>query len=226
MLASELVHRVAEATRIKDFHSDSMDADYFKRIFQIVKDVLRSLNQQADVTFGFDIRDVQVNGNTLTFKPYTTAEQAIIDGGGSVDITDRIVDILPTACPVIHFDNCKLGMVDATEISAYLNDFMAFCWLPSTASDVIRFGGTVSNTLTLTIKKPIAIPVEPTDEVDVPDRCYEFVISSISQRVAATLGFMDRAKAMAEVASAERLAVVKNNSPKPMRMYPQISRFD
>ena len=226
MLASELVHRVAEAIGLKSFHSDTMDADYFRRVFIVAQDVIRTLNQQPDVNFGNDLRDFSVSGKAITFKPYTVAEQSIIDGGGTVDITDRIVDVRPTSCPVIHLDGCKLGMVDASELAAYAGDRTAFAWLPFAGYDVIRFGDSMNATVSLTIKLPITIPTLPTDVIGAPERYHEFIISTIAQRVATILGKVDRASSMASVASAERHAVAKNNATKPMRVYPQISRFD
>ena len=227
MIASELVHKVSEAIGIKPMHSDSMNPDYFRRVFAIMVDSIRSINQQEDIVFGYDLRTMFVAGDKLTFKPYTAAEQAIIDGGGSVDITDRIVDIRPCSAPTIVINSQRQVLALPSDIKAYGTMACTYAWVPGYDKDEVIFPSALSKNIDLTIRKPIAVPSTPLSVIEVPDRFFSFLVATISYNAATAFGLADRAKMQQEIAANERRAVGTNNAKaRPQILVPVVSRFD
>ena len=206
-----IVHRASEAIGLKDFNSESMEADDFRKIFLTLQDVIRSMNSDPNLTFGLTSQKKVVSGDSLVFKPYTEAEQTIIAGGGAIDITDRIVDFRPTVAPVVYINGQRLQMVDVIDIPEYCEKWTC-AWNPSWDQDALLFGDKVGDEVTIQARTPIEIPSTPTAYVKVPERYFEYMILSLAVSAGAKLGLIESLTVLKGSLALETQRINKNNT--------------
>lgn len=222
---SYIIHRASEMVGLKDFDSDTMDGDSFRKVFLMCQDAIRNLNQQTDIVFGYTDVRVNVSGDKLTFKPYTTEEQAIIDGGGTVDITDRCVTIRPTICPTIYINNNKLCVVEMLDLPMY-KDRYTCSWNPDWDNDAIHFGDNVNGEVLCQIRKPIAIPSMPNESLAMPERFNDFIICTVAYNIASILSMVETLPIVKSNLDNARKAITRNNNyHKPVYMNSTMDRF-
>lgn len=222
---SYIIHRAAEMVGLKDFASDSMDGDDFRKVFLMTQDAIRNLNQQTDIVFAYTSVTKQVTGNALVFKPYTDVEQAIIDGGGTVDTTNRIVTIRPVVCPAVYRGSEKLSIVDALDLPKY-GDGYTCAWNPDWDQDSIMFGIDINTEITAHIRKPITVPVMPSDTMEMPERYNEYVICLIAYNIASTLAMVETLPIVkVNMDTARKLITRNNNYHRPIYLDTKMNRF-
>ncbi len=222
---SYIIHRAAEMVGLKDFASDAMDGDDFRKVFLMTQDAIRNLNQQTDVVFAYTTVSKTVNGTELVFKPYTEAEQAIIDGGGTVDITNRIVTIRPVVCPAIYRGNEQLSIVDMLDLPKYCDGFTC-AWNPDWDQDTIMFGKSINAEVTAHIRKPITVPTMPSDTLEMPERYNDYIICLIAYNIASTLAMVETLPIVkANLDTAKKLITRNNNYHRPMYVNTIMNRF-
>lgn len=208
---SYIVHRASEAVGLKDFNSESMEGDDFRKVFIALQDVVRSLNSNQSYLFGITTVSKVVSSDALTFMPYNAAERAIIAGGGTVDITDRIVDVRPTVCPMAYINEARVQVVDALDLPMFADRYTC-AWEPDHDRDVLRFGKALGgDTVTLRIRKPIPVPERPNDVAQVPERFIELLVLSLAVSIATKLGMVETLGALKESLLSEIGRVTKNN---------------
>lgn len=213
---SYIIHRASEMVGLKNFESDTMDDDNFRKVFYMVCDAIRGVNQQDSIAFSNVTIDKQVTGDTLIFQPYTEAEQSIIDGGGTVDITNRIVDIRPTIAPVLYRGSDKLTYVDYLDLPSYSDGY--FCsWNPDWDKDIVKFGNTINSIITCQIRKPVKIPTLPSQYIEIPERMNDYLICLVAYNIASVLGMTETLPIIkANLDSAKKLVTVNNRSTRPV----------
>lgn len=222
---SYIVNRASEALGLKDFNSESMEADDFRKVFLALQDAIRSMNADPSLTFGTQTISNFVSGSVLTFKPYTTAELAIIAGGGTVDITDRVVTVRPTVAPSVFISGSRLTTVDPIELPSY-SDRYTCAWNPDWDQDQVMFGASVADTVTFQFRKPIPIPSTPTEEVKVPDRYIELLVLTLAVSVAPKLGLTESVQMLNQLLQKESNRVTANNSySRPVKLEMDLNRF-
>lgn len=220
-----IVNRASEAIGLKDFNSESMDGDDFRKVFLCLQDAIRSINSDPILLFGVATETVNVSGSSLLFKPYTDAEQAVIDGGGSVDITDRIVSIRPTVPPYAFISGSRLDMVDPMDLPSY-PDKCVCAWNPDYDQDFLQFGAPVGGPVTLQIRKPVPVPSVPSETVKIPERYHEYLILHIAVAMATKLGLAESLAALKQSLAAELVRVAGNvGYSRPVVMHPCMDRF-
>ena len=222
---SYIIHRASEMVSLKDFASDTMDGDDFRKVFLMTQDAIRNLNQQTDVVFAYTSVVKQINGTELVFKPYTEDEQAIIDGGGTVDISNRIVTIRPVVCPAIYRGSEKLSIVEALDLPKYADGFTC-AWNPDWDQDTIMFGKSISTEITVHIRKPITVPTIPSDELELPERYYDYIICLIAYNIASSLAMVETIPIVkANLDTARKLITRNNNYHRPVYLDTLMNRF-
>lgn len=220
-----IVHRASEAVGLKDFNSESMEADDFRKVFLALQDSIRSLNSDPAILFGTVNKTVHVSGSSLSFKPYTPDELAIIAGGGTIDITDRVVDIRPTIAPMPFISGSRLSMVDPLELPQY-SDKYTCAWFPDWDEDKLEFGDVVGADVTLQIRKPVPVPVTPTEEVKIPERFHEYLVLSLAVNVGTKLGLTESLVILKQSLAAELVRVTaSNNYSRPIVLNSDMGRF-
>lgn len=223
---SYIVHRASEMCGLKEFYSDSMDGDDFRKVFLMAQDAIRTLNQQSDITFAYTIVNVQVTGTSLVFKPYTAEEQAIIDGGGTVDISNRVVSIRPVICPAVYINDTKLSMVEVIDLPKYRDKYTC-AWNPDWDQDTIMFGSSVNGEVSVNVRKPITVPVLPNDNLEVPERFNDFIICTLAYNLACVLTIMESIPIIrANLATARRAITGNNTYHRPQYLNTDMGRFN
>ena len=222
---SYIVLRSSEAVGLKDFNSESMQGDDFRKAFLALQDCIRSINCDPAIMFGVSSFPVRVSGSVLTFRPYTDEEKAIIDGGGSVDITDRVVDIRPTMPPSVYVGGSRISMVDPMDLPLHMSS--EYCaWFQDWDEDRIVFGANVGDVVTIQARKPVVVPKPPTEEVQVPERFYDYLILSLAVALAVKLGSLETLAALKESLAREIVRVTGNNNySRPILLDTSMSRF-
>lgn len=222
---SYIVNRASEALGLKDFNSESMEADDFRKVFLSLQDSIRSMNADPSLVFGTQNISKFVSGAILTFKPYTTAELAIIAGGGTIDITDRIVDVRPTVAPSVYISGSRLSTVDPVELPSY-SDKYTCAWNPDWDQDQVLFGAPVSDAVTFQFRKPIPVPTTPTEEVKVPERFHEYLVLNLAVSVAVKLGLTETIQTLNSLLQKETARVTANtNYSRPVKLTVNMNRF-
>lgn len=220
-----IVNRASEALGLKDFNSESMEADDFRKVFLSLQDSIRSMNADPSLTFGTQTISNFVSGSVLTFKPYTAAEQAIIDGGGTVDITDRIVTVRPTVAPSVFISGSRLTTIDPIELPSY-SDRYTCAWNPDWDQDQVLFGAPVSDTVTFQFREPIPIPSTSTEVVKVPERFHDYLVLSLAVGVAPRLGLTESVQMLNSLLQKETARVTANtNYSRPVKLTVDLDRF-
>lgn len=223
---SYIIHRAAEMVGLKDFNSDSMDGDDFRKVFLMTQDAIRNLNQQSDITFAYTQVNKFVTGSELVFKPYTEDEQAIIDGSGTVDITNRIVTIRPIICPSMYINDSKLNIVEAMDLPLYRDKYTC-AWNPDWDQDSVLFGNTVNGEVTVHIRKPIVVPAIPNEDIQVPERFHEFLICTVAYNIASVLAMIETLPIVKTNLDTARRLITKNNTyHRPIYINTSMDRFN
>lgn len=222
---SYIVNRASEAVGLKDFNSESMESDDFRKVFLALQDAIRSMNADPNLTFGTQNISNFVSGSVLTFKPYTTAELAIIAGGGTVDITDRVVTVRPTVAPSVFISGSRLTTVDPIELPSY-SDKYTCAWNPDWDQDQVMFGAPVADTVTFQFRKPIPVPSLPNEEVKVPERFHEYLVLTLAVGIAIKLGVTETIQTLNSLLQKEAHRVTANNNySRPVKLEMDLNRF-
>lgn len=220
---SKIAHIIKKAlkdTGIYVSEGDSVPADYYNPTFEMLKDVIAELNTQSAITFSQQNDDIVVEGNKLTFKKYTEAEQAIIDGGGTVDITDRMVDFVPLTNPIVYNKGYHLDFVSYRDLIDRKSDCLE-CYAFNLGTDYseLIFNANVGGDLSILRNIPIDIDDEPYGDVHVPDAYVHYLVTKLSESVAIRYQFMETASIFAQ--KGERTGNIlaqSNTSKRPVKL--------
>jgi hypothetical protein len=183
------------------------------------------MNADPSLTFGIQNITTFVSGSVLTFKPYTSAEQSIIAGGGTVDITDRVVTVRPTVAPSVFINGSRLSTVDPIELPSYSDKYVC-AWSPDWDQDIILFGAPVADTVSIQFRKPIPVPSAPGEEVRVPERFHEYLVLTLAVSIAIKLGVVETIQTLNSLLQKEAYRVTANNNfSRPVKLTVDLNRF-
>lgn len=179
---------------------DSVPADLFNPILGLLRDIIAELNSQSAIQFEQSSSIVSVQGSKLTFKLYTEAEQAIIDGGGTVDITDRLVDFVPITNPIVYKDGFHLEFVSYRDLLDRQEVSRATCYAFNIGKDYseVVFNAPVGGSITLLRSVPIQIDKEPYGDVHIPDSYVHYLVTKLSEAAAIHYQFHETASIFAQ----------------------------
>lgn len=220
---SHIVKKALKNVGIQVSEGDSVPGDIFNPTLGLLRDLIAELNSQSAIQFEQSSSVVPIQGSKLTFKLYTEAEQAIIDGGGTVDITDRLVDFVPINNPVVYIDGFHLEFVSYRDLLDRQEATNATCYAFNVGKDYseIVFNAPVGGSITLLRSVPIEIDEEPFGEVHIPDSYVTYLVTRLSEAVAIHYQFHDTASVFAQKSertgnilannAASRKVVVKRN---------------
>lgn len=202
---------------------DSVPADLFNPALEMLRDIIAEINSQSAIQFEQSSDVVNVTGNKLIFKKYTEAEQAIIDGGGTIDITDRLVDFVPINNPIVYKDGFHLDFVSYRDLLDRQDATAVTCYAFNIGKDYseLIFNVPVGGLITVLRSVPIEIDDEPFGEVHIPDAYVHYLVTRLSESVAIRYQFTETASIFAQKSErtgnilannvASRKVVVKRN---------------
>ena len=220
-----IVLRACEAVGVKDFNSESMEGDDFRKAFLALQDSVRSINSDPALMFGVDSVSCRVDGTVLTFKPYTTEELALIAGGGTVDIRDRVVSIRPTVAPAVYIGGSRISTVDPLDLPLYTSRDVC-AWCSDWDQDRLVFAGTVADVVSIQARKPVQVPAQPSDYVQIPERFYDYLTLTLAVSLAVKIGSVETLAALKESLARETVRVTANNNySRPIMLNTGMDRF-
>ena len=221
-----VVERASEAVGLKDFNSEGMEGDDFRKVFLALQDAIRSLNSDPALMFGTATVSLHVTSDAILFKPLTDEERAIIDGGGSVSLTDRVIDLRPTVAPMAYINGTRASMVDPLDLPQF-QDRYTCAWLPDWDKDVLQFGASVGDLVRLQVRKPVPIPSRPDEQIKIPERFHEYLILTLAVGIGTKLGLAETLVSLKQSLAQELTRVTANNNySRPVYLDSSMNRFN
>ena len=196
--------------------TQAVPADYSVPATDMLRDIVDEMNAEPGIAFEQQADDVSVTGSVLTFKPYTTAELAIIAGGGTVDITDRLVDFIPIQAPKVLDDDGLFSYLSLTDLLLG-DDERSFAFrVVDDYSEIIFKRGPVS--VSIVRNGPVTMDEEPTGVVHVPVMYQRYLITKLAESASIRYQMGDTAAIMAQRAQAQGQVVASQAvSTKPVK---------
>ena len=220
MKISSLVRKALQDAGIYSSESEAVPSDYLIPCIEMLRDVIQEANSQSAIVFEQSVTSVNVSGDVLTFMPYTDAEQAIIDGGGTVDITDRLVDFIPIQPPIAFNSLGRLNRVSMPDLLSFTSDSVVSCYAFNMLSDrsEIRFNAPSAGTVTVLRSVPIVMDDSPGGDVSVPVAFERYLVTKLAESIAIRYQFTETASIMAQRAQRQGQVLADSNiSARPLR---------
>lgn len=198
--------------------TETVPGEYYAPAFEILKDLIAELNTQSAIIFSQQSDVVDVGSNKLIFKPLNEAEQSIIDGGGTVDLTGRLIDFIPLTNPIVYYKGSLLDYASYRDVlNAQTSHVVCYTFNITEDCSEIIFNAPV-DTITLLRNVPIAIDDEPYGDVHIPKAYEHFLITKLSEALAIRYQFAESASMFAQ--KAERtgnVLAINATSRRPVR---------
>ena len=220
MKIASLVRKALQDSGIYSSESEAVPSDYLIPCIELLRDVVQEANAQSAIVFQQSVTSVNVSSDVLTFKPYTQAEQTIIDGGGTVDITDRIVDFIPVQPPMAYNTLGRLNRVSMPDLLSFLGDSVVSCYAFNVLSDSaeLRFNAPSAGTVTILRSVPIVMDDSPGGDVAVPVSFERYLVTKLAESIAIRYQFTETASIMAQRAQRQgQILADSNASARPLR---------
>lgn len=227
---THIIRKALQNAGIWVSEAEEVPGDYLVPCMGMLQDIVAELNAQSAIVFEQTITETTLVGNSLTFKPYTEAEQLIIDGGGTVDITDRLTDFIPVQAPSgVTVNGVPLRMVSISDMALLdtSSAISAYSFQVSSDSAKMLFDGT-GGTLKFVRNKPISIDDEITGEVHVPPAYDHFLVTKLAEAASLRYQFSESASLFAQKGKAQGNALANNvvsNRPIPHKTAKNLNRF-
>ena len=198
--------------------TETVPGEYYAPAFEILKDLIAELNTQSAIIFSQQSDVVNVGSNKLTFKPLNETEQSIIDGGGTVDLTGRLIDFIPLTNPIVYYKGSLLDYASYRDVlNAQTSHVVCYTFNITEDCSEIIFNAPV-DTITLLRNVPIVIDDEPYGDVHIPKAYEHFLITKLSEALAIRYQFAESASMFAQ--KAERtgnVLAINATSRRPVR---------
>ena len=227
---THIVRKALQNAGIWVSEAEEVPGDYLVPCIGMLQDIIAELNAQSAIVFEQVITNTTLVGDSLTFKPYTEAEQALIDAGGTVDITDRLVDFIPVQAPTgATCNGVPLRMVSVSDLALMDSSsaISAYAFQVSSDSAKMLFDGT-SGTLKFVRNKPVTMDAEITGEIHVPPAYDHFLVTKLAEAASLRYQFSESASLFAQKGKALGNALANNavaNRPIPHKTAKNLNRF-
>lgn len=216
-----IIREAAQKVGVYTAEGDAVPGDIYLPMYNMLRDIISELNSQNAISFGKELITTTITGDTITFQPYTAAEQAIIDGGGSVDITDRIVTILPDVAPDVYVDSVKCLLLSYSDLLALQNVYMPEWYAFNRKIDKaeILFPTEIKGkSVKILHNIPLRIDDAPYGDVHVPETYVRFVIAKLIASAAQHFQFEETAMmARMQVSDLGAGLATNNMASKPIK---------
>ena len=227
---THIVRKALQNAGIWVSEAEEVPGDYLVPCFGMLQDIIAELNAQSAIVFEQTITETTLVGGSLTFKPYTDAEQLVIDGGGTVDITDRLVDYIPVQAPMgATCNGTPLRMVSVSDLALMDSSsaISAYAFQVSSDSAKMLFDG-IGGTLKFVRNKPISMDEEITGEIHVPPAYDHFLTTKLAEAASLRYQFSESASLFAQKSKVQGNALANNvvaNRPIPHKTAKNLNRF-
>lgn len=218
---THIVRKALQNAGIWVSEEEEVPGDYLVPCQGMLQDLVAEMNAQSAIVFEQGIENMSVQGDTLYFRKYTEAEQAIIDGGGTVDITDRIVSYVPVQYPTgVTLDGAKLRFVSISDLAQAQTESTVTCYAFQTMAGEARvlFNAPVNNsTVKFVVNKPIEMDDEITGEIHVPPAYDHLFVTRLAEAASLRYQFTESASLFAQKGRAQANALANNvTSSRPL----------
>lgn len=227
---THIVRKALQNAGIWVSEAEEVPGDYLVPCMGMLQDIVAELNAQSAIVFEQTITETTLVGSSLTFKPITEAEQLIIDGGGTVDITDRLTDFIPVQAPSgVTVNGNPLRMVSISDMALLdtSSAISAYAFQVSSDSSKMLFDGE-GGTLKFVRNKPVMMDDEITGEVHVPPAYDHFLVTKLAEAASLRYQFSESASLFAQKGKAQGNALANNvvsNRPIPHKTIKNLNRF-
>lgn len=229
---THIVRKALQNAGIYVSEGEEVPGDYLNPCIEMLQDIVAELNAQSAIVFEQAIVSRTLHGDTLTFKKYTDEELAVIDGGGTVDITDRIVDYVPVQYPTgLTVDDNKLRFASLSDVSLSQNGSTYTCYAFQTLSNEARvvFDSPLKGaTVKFVVNKPIVIDEDLTGELHVPPAYDHMIVTRLAEAASLRYQFTESASLFAQKGKVQSDALANNvTSSRPLKHKTQnnLNRF-
>ena len=219
---THIVRKALQNAGIYVSEGEEVPGDYLVPCHSMLQDIVAEMNAQSAIVFEQGIVSMVIQGDTLTFKKYTEAEQAIIDGGGTVNLTDRIVDYVPVQYPTgLTVDDNKLRFASLSDVSLSQNGSTYTCYAFQTLSNEARvvFDSPLKGaTVKFVINKPIEIDEDLIGEIHVPAAYDHLMVTKLAEAASLRYQFTESASLFAQKGKVQSDALANNvTSSRPLK---------
>lgn len=227
---THIVRKALQNAGIWVSESGEVPGDYLVPCVGMLKDIIAELNAQSAIVFGQEITETVLVGSSLTFKPYTEAELQIIDEGGTVDITDRLVDFIPVQPPTgVTVNESPIRMVSVSDMALLYSasPISAYAFQVSSDSAKMLFDGE-GGIVRFVRNVPITMDEETTGEIHVPPAYDHFLVTKLAEAASLRYQFSESASLFAQKGKALGNALANNvvaNRPIPHKTAKNLNRF-
>lgn len=229
---THIVRKALQNAGIWVSEEEAVPGDYLVPCQGMLQDIVAEMNAQSAIVFEQGIENLPVQGDTLYFREYSEAEQAVIDGGGTVDITDRIVSYVPVQYPTgVTLNGDKLRFVSISDLAQAQGDSTATCYSFQKLAGESRvlFNAPVNNaTVKFVVNRPIKMDDEPTGELHVPPAYDHLFVTRLAEAASLRYQFTESASLFAQKGRAQADALANNvTSSRPLKHKTQnnLNRF-
>ena len=213
ILISEIVEEALKDVGIYKQAGASPHGKHYNSALRKLRSIINELNLQSDIAFGVEETNVDVVGDRLRFKPLTEDEQAIIDGGGTIDLTDRLTDFKPTTAPIVYIDGAQLRLVNYKDLIMYrkLNGVNVYAFnVTPTESQIVFPKGGIKVTIVRNI--PITIDDDNFGYVHVDPSFKMYMANKLAEELAIEYKFMDELSVYEKKANDSRMKITRGNA--------------
>ena len=210
---SNIIKKALKDTGVFASEGNAVDGEYYTPCLELLHDVVAELNTQSAIQFSQQSDVVDVAGNKLTFKKLTQDEKDIIAGGGTVDLTDRMVDFVPLINPIVYKDGNHLDFLSYRDIldRSHTSILSAYTFNIGDDYSEIIFNANVASPITILRTVPIEMDDEPYGEVHIPDAFVHFLVTKLAESIAIRYQFTETASIFAQKADRTGNILANNN---------------
>ena len=227
---THIVRKALQNAGIWVTEDEGVPGDYLGPCVGMLRDILAELNAQSAIIFEQVITSTTLIGSSLLLKPYTKAEQALIDAGGEVDTSDRLIDFVPVQHPTgVTLDGAVLRLVSVSDLAAMDSTGSATAYAFQVNSDGARmlFNGT-GGVLKFVRNKPIVMDDNLSGEIHVPPAYDHFLVTKLAEAASLRYQFSESASLFAQKGKAQGNSLANNvvaNRPIPHNTSRNLDRF-
>ena len=188
---------------------DSLPGDIYMRAYGCLVDLAHRMDTQPGLTFGETPATISMVGTTLTAMPLTQSEQEYIDGGGTLDITDRLLTPVPLIAPRVIHQGVEIKPVSMGDLLTWQEpDYFSFIARPDHALLVFY---TCPGDIIVLMRDRLLVDTDPTGEVHVPVSYENYLVNALAADIATNFQLFDSVPLLTELAAKSIKDISGNN---------------